>query len=140
MAIVYSSKKVKLTEDQIEDICRDIPVNKSLPEYVGKSIVNKIRTRLFNELSNISIYPEMFNKFKDEIIRHYYKSLAEGGLACGVMASTSLGERQTQSTLNSIDWEDKIIINHNGKCIVSPVGKYIDDLLEKYNKNIEHIP
>lgn len=140
MAIVYSSKKLKLTDEQLEDICNAIPINKSLPEYVSKSIVNKIRTRLYNELSNVSIYPEMFTKFKEEIIRHYYKSLAEGGMACGVMASTSLGERQTQSTLNSIDWEDKIIINHNGKCIVSPVGKYIDDLLEKYNKNIEHIP
>ncbi len=64
MAIVYSSKKSHLTEKQIEEICNSIPVNKSLPEYVGKSIINKIRTRLFNELSNVSIYPEMFLSLK----------------------------------------------------------------------------
>ena len=140
MSIVYSSKKINLSESQIEDICNAIPINNSLPEYVAKSIINKIRTRLYNDLSNVSIYPEMYAKFKDEIVKYYYKSLAEGGLACGIMASTSLGERQTQSTLNSIDWEDKIIVNHNGKCIVSPVGKYIDDLIEKYKDNIQHIP
>jgi len=101
MEIVYTSKKEKLTETQIEDICNSFPINKSLPEYVGRSIINKIRNRLHNELYNVSVYPEMFNKFKDEIIKHYYKSLAESGSACGVMASTSLGERQTQSTLNT---------------------------------------
>jgi DNA-directed RNA polymerase beta' subunit len=101
MSIVYSSKKLKLTESQIEDICNSIPINKSLPEYIGRSIINNIRMRLYNELSNVSIYPEMYSKFKDEIVKYYYKSLAEGGLACGIMASTSLGERQTQSTLNT---------------------------------------
>jgi len=101
MAIVYSSKKVSLTEKQLEDICDSIPINKSLPEFVGKSIVNNIRTRLYNDLSNITIYTEMYEKFKDEIVRFYYKSLAEGGLAVGINASTSLGERQTQTTLNS---------------------------------------
>jgi DNA-directed RNA polymerase II subunit RPB1 len=78
-----------------------IPVNKSLPEYIGKSINNRIRTRLFNELCEVSIYPEMYDKFKEEIVRYYYKSLTDAGLACGIQASTSLGERQTQTTLNS---------------------------------------
>lgn len=101
MSIVYSSKKVCLTENQIEEICASIPINKSLPEYVGKSIYNRIKTRLYNDLCNVHIYPEMFKKFKDEIVKYYYKSLAEGGLAVGIYASTSLGERQTQTTLNS---------------------------------------
>lgn len=101
MAIVYSSKKVHLSESQIEEICESIPINKALPEYVAKSIVNRIRTRLYNDLCNVSVYPEMYNKFKEEIVKYYYTSLADGGLACGIHASTSLGERQTQTTLNS---------------------------------------
>ena len=101
MALVYSSKKTPLSETQIEDICSSIPINGSLPEYVAKSIYNRIRTRLYNDLCNVQIYPEMYNKFKDEIVKYYYKSLAEGGLAVGIYASTSLGERQTQTTLNS---------------------------------------
>lgn len=101
MAIVYSSKKTPLTEHQIEEICSLIPLNKSLPEYVAKSTANRIRMRLYNDLSNISIYPEMYKNFKEEIVKYYYKTLAEGGLAVGINASTSLGERQTQTTLNS---------------------------------------
>ncbi len=101
MAIVYSSKKSPLTEEQIDEICSLIPLNKSLPEYVAKSTANRIRMRLYNDLCNISIYPEMYKKFKEEIVKYYYKTLAEGGLAVGINASTSLGERQTQTTLNS---------------------------------------
>ena len=105
MAIVYSSKKSPLTEYQIEEICSSIPINGCingcLPEYVAKSISNRLRTRLYNDLSNVSIYPEMYNKLKEEIVKYYYKSLADGGLAVGIYASTSLGERQTQTTLNS---------------------------------------
>lgn len=94
-------KKVNLTEDQIQDICDSIPINRSIPEYVAKSIINRIRTRVYNDLLNIKIYPSLFKKFKDEVIRYYYKTLAESGLACGIQASTSLGERQTQTTLNT---------------------------------------
>jgi DNA-directed RNA polymerase II subunit RPB1 len=101
MSKMISKTKVKLSEDQLEDICSSIPINQCLPEYVSKSISNRIRTKLYNDLCNISIYPEMYQKFKEEIVKHYYKSLAEGGLAVGIYASTSLGERQTQTTLNS---------------------------------------
>ena len=100
-SIVYSSKKITLTEEQIEEICMSIPLNMSLPEYVARSTANRIRTRLYNDLCNISIYPEMYKKFKEEIVKYYYKTLAEGGLSVGINASTSLGERQTQTTLNS---------------------------------------
>jgi len=95
------SQKVNLTEDQIDDICSTIQENKCLPEYVRKSITTRIRTQLYNDLSKVLIYPEMFDKFKQEIVKQYYKSLADGGLACGIQASTSLGERQTQTTLNT---------------------------------------
>lgn len=101
MAITYSSNKSFLSDLQIEEICSSIPINKCLPEYVGKSIHNRIRNRLYNDLCNVKIYPEMYKKFKDEIVKYYYKTLAEGGLAVGIYASTSLGERQTQTTLNS---------------------------------------
>jgi|LauGreDrversion4_2_1035121.scaffolds.fasta_scaffold00284_37 DNA-directed RNA polymerase II subunit RPB1 len=96
-----ASKKVNLAEDQIEDICMSIDENKCLPEYVRKSIANRIRTQLYNDLTKVCIYPEMYEQFKKEIVKQYYKSLAEGGLACGIQASTSLGERQTQTTLNT---------------------------------------
>ena len=142
MSIV--SQKIPLTESQIDEICSLIPINKSLPEYIAKSTVNRIRTRISNDLSNITLYPEMFPKLRDEIVKHYYKTLAESGLAVGIQASTSLGERQTQSTLNSLDWEEKVLVydRKNKKTIVEPIGQYIDRFLddEKNKKFIQHIP
>jgi DNA-directed RNA polymerase beta' subunit len=138
------SQKINLTESQIEEICNEIPMNQTIPEYIAKTTVNRIRTRLANDLSTITLYPEMFPKFKTEIIKHYYKTLAESGLAVGIQASTSLGERQTQSTLNSLDWEEKVLVydRKNKKTIVEPIGQYIDRFLddEKNKKFIQHIP
>ena len=138
------SQKINLTDSQIEEICNEIPMNQTIPEYIAKSTVNRIRTRIANDLSTITLYPEMFPKFKAEIIKHYYKTLAESGLAVGIQASTSLGERQTQSTLNSLDWEEKVLVydRKNKKTIVEPIGQYIDRFLddEKNKKSIQHIP
>lgn len=94
-------EKVNLSEEQVQEICESIPINRSIPEYVAKSIINRIRSRLYNDLLTIKIYPSLFKRFKEDIIKYYYKTLAESGLACGIQASTSLGERQTQTTLNT---------------------------------------
>jgi DNA-directed RNA polymerase beta' subunit len=131
--------KELLTPHQIGEICDAIPVNPSLPEYIRVATATRIRTRLSNELANVRIYHSLFQKFKDEIVNYYYKTLAAGGEAVGVQVAQSIGERQTQNTLNSIDWNDTVILNHDQTCIVQPVGQYIDALLE-HADTIEHIP
>lgn len=93
--------KSRLSSEQISEICEAIPVNKNLPEYVRLSIITRIRTRLHNELSNVSIYQNLFPAFKDEIVKYYYKTLAASGEAVGVQVAQSIGERQTQNTLNT---------------------------------------
>lgn len=131
--------KQKLTHNQICEICEAVPVNLSLPEYVRLSISSRIRTRLFNDLSTIQIYPHLFQSFKEEVVKYYYKTLVASGEAVGVQVAQSIGERQTQNTLNSIDWNDKVLLYDNEKCIVEPIGLYIDNMLEKNKENIEHI-
>jgi DNA-directed RNA polymerase beta' subunit len=133
--------KQKLTHEQICEICQAVPVNLSLPEYVRLSISSRIRTRLFNDLSTIQIYPHLFQSFKQEVVKYYYKTLVASGEAVGVQVAQSIGERQTQNTLNSIDWNDKVLLydNDNEKCIVEPIGLYIDNMLEKNKENIQHI-
>src|SRR5690606_38580523 len=41
-------------------------------------------------------------------------------------------------TLNSIDWEDKIIIEENDKIIITEIGKFIDEKI-KNSKNIQYL-
>jgi DNA-directed RNA polymerase II subunit RPB1 len=93
--------KQKLTHEQICEICESVPVNLSLPEYVRLSISSRIRTRLFNDLSTIQIYPHLFHSFKEEVVKYYYKTLVASGEAVGVQVAQSIGERQTQNTLNT---------------------------------------
>jgi len=93
--------KQKLTHNQICEICEAVPVNLSLPEYVRLSIISRIRTRLFNDLSTIQIYPHLFSSFKEEVVKYYYKTLVASGEAVGVQVAQSIGERQTQNTLNT---------------------------------------
>lgn len=131
--------KQKLTHEQICEICEAVPVNLSLPEYIRLSISSRIRTRLFNDLSTIQIYPHLFHSFKEEVVKYYYKTLVASGEAVGVQVAQSIGERQTQNTLNSIDWNDKVLLYDNEKCIVEPIGLYIDNMLEKNKENIQHI-
>ena len=134
----------KLTESQIEEICNSIPLNPSLPEYIRLSTISRIRTRLYNDLCRVELYPCLFENFKEEILKYYYKTLAASGEAVGVQVAQSIGERQTQNTLNSIDWEDKVLVydRSNKKVHVEPVGQYIDRILDNENnkKYIDNIP
>ena len=131
--------KQPLTSGQIQEICEAIPINRSLPEHIRLSISSRIRTRLYNDLCRVEIYPQLFSVFKEELVNYYYRTLAPSGEAVGVQVAQSIGERQTQNTLNSIDWEDKIILTQNGECIVEPVGKFIDEFLEKEKEKVEYI-
>ena len=93
--------KTYLTPNQIVEICNSIPINESLPSHVKLSIIRNIRTRLANDLENVLIYPQLYDKFKSEVVKYYFKTLCESGTAVGIQCAQSIGERQTQTTLNN---------------------------------------
>jgi DNA-directed RNA polymerase II subunit RPB1 len=95
------SSKQLLTKEQIFEITNSIPERKGIPKDVAVSIKNKLILQLRKDLQNISIYPELFQKFKDEIVRQYYETLVPAGEAVGILTAQSIGERQTQATLSS---------------------------------------
>ena len=94
-------QKLALTDQQIDEICQALPVNRALPESVGKSIIFQVRMRLAQHLLGVRLYPCLFPRFKSEVVHAYWKTRSDSGTAVGIQASTSLGERQTQSTLNT---------------------------------------
>ena len=53
----------------------------------------------------------------------------------GVVGAQSIGEPVTQLTLNSIDWNEYIIVSEDNKMIVKQIGDYIDEKV-KLNKNV----
>ena len=131
-----------LTEKQLEEICNAIPINRALPPLVAQSVIQKVRTKLRADMKTVKIYPEIFPKFKNEIVKYYHKTMAQAGEAVGIITAQSIGERQTQTTLNSLDWYEKIVVNVNGSCVIEPIGKFIDTLLDdpENTKKVDHIP
>ena len=59
------------------------------------------RERLLYQLNSIKIYPKKISHLHSAIIENYYNSIVEPGTMVGVIAAQSIGEKQTQSTLNT---------------------------------------
>lgn len=93
--------KRKLTDNEINSILNNISANKSLPNdtYIGAT--KKIRNDLRQQLLDVKIYPEMIPELKNNILKQYNKTLVSPGESVGVIMAQSIGESQTQQTLNS---------------------------------------
>lgn len=54
----------------------------------------------------------------------------------GVLAAQSIGEKVTQLTLNSVDWNTNIIIMKNGELMTPLIGDWIDTCIETCDSSI----
>lgn len=99
-------EKRKLSLEEIEEInshlwkdCLCI----SLPEKFRKSIFDKIMIPLLESLQKVEIInnPIVIQKLKEEIYHSVNRSMIQAGEAVGILCAQSIGERQTQLTLNS---------------------------------------
>jgi len=129
----------KLTETEIEDILDFIKPQQGIPLETALSVVTITKQRFRKQLEHQMIYPEIIPQLKEEIMKQYRKSIIQPGESVGVVCAQSIGEMQTQTTLNSIDWNDKILYTKENKAIVEPIGKMIDNLLDSNTKDITHI-
>lgn len=93
--------KRNLTEQEIENILEIIPINKGIPLDVAVSVRNNVIKPIKEDLKEIKIYPNLIPQLKNEIERQYYKSSIQPGESVGILTAQSIGERQTQSTLNT---------------------------------------
>ena len=66
-----------------------------------ETILRHHKERLTKQMGTIEIYPEMIQTLREEIHKNFYKSLVQPGENVGVLCAQSIGEKQTQSTLNS---------------------------------------
>ena len=132
---IIKNNKIKkmsspLTEQQIEEICQSIPMNKCIPVLVAESIVSNIRKKLATDLKTVMLYPSLFNSFKEEIVKYYYKTLTQAGESVGIITAQSIGERQTQSTLNSVTYETIILIRNCDKISKIRIGDFITEKIK----------
>ena len=93
-----TNKKRLLTDEEIEYIISNKSVNNSdIDDYSQ----NKIKNDLREQFKNVEVYPESIEEIKREITYYYDTSQIQPGESVGVLTAQSIGERQTQMTLNT---------------------------------------
>jgi DNA-directed RNA polymerase beta' subunit len=95
------NKKRKLSEDDIEDILNFIRPNPHIPKETAMVIVEKAKDSLRNQLKGKEIYPKMLGRLKEQVRTMYLSTLIQPGESVGIITAQSIGEKQTQSNLNT---------------------------------------
>lgn len=90
-----------LTIDEIEDIISFIKPIKGIPIESAISIVNINKERLRKQLKNQKVYPIIIPKLKQSLNKFYLESIINPGESVGIICAQSIGEKNTQSMLNT---------------------------------------
>ena len=90
-----------LTSKEIKNILDFIKPEVSIPLDTAMSIVNLNKTSLRNQLKSVMIYPTEIPKLSELIEKAYHSSQMQAGESVGVICAQSIGEKQTQTNLNS---------------------------------------
>lgn len=93
--------KRRLTEEEIEYILDFIKPQTAVPPDTAMSVVNINKMNLRRQLETQMIYPDILDKLKSSIEEMYKNSLIQPGESVGILCAQSIGEKQTQTTLNT---------------------------------------
>jgi DNA-directed RNA polymerase beta' subunit len=100
---VYPEINRSITNEEIVHILSVIKASKCIPIEIKESVENNIKNKLYKQFNNsIKIKNESVIKLlKDEIERNYHYCQVQPGESVGIITGESIGERQTQMTLNT---------------------------------------
>jgi DNA-directed RNA polymerase beta' subunit len=97
-----------LTEEEIEDIVEGCSWRSNIPEVMYEQMRRKQEGVLRRELNKIRLVPDRYEEFKQYIVSKYHACRATPGECVGVIGAQSIGERQTQTTLNTFHTAGKL--------------------------------
>ena len=69
-----------------------------------------------------------------------WQGWVQPGEQVGIIAAQSIGEPSTQMTLNSVDWDTKVMIAKNGRIICPQIGEFIDAHMAANPDAIQEFP
>jgi intein/homing endonuclease len=124
-----------LTPEEIKEILSCITPNKHIPSETALQVLQQVRNHLNTSLQKIKIYPQLIPKLREKILRSYTTTLVQPGECVGIIMAQSIGEKQTQANLNSLDWKEVMLYTEQGKAIIKPIGELIDNILSQADKN-----
>jgi len=94
-------EKRYLTKKEIENILDFIKPREGLPLESEMCIVNNNKKNLIEQLEKELVFPKIIPKLKKKIKNFYIDSLIQPGESVGIICAQSIGEKQTQMTLNT---------------------------------------
>jgi len=90
-----------LTASEIENILSFIKPKKGIPFESAKAVVDANKERFRKQLVSQKVYPQIIPALKKELEKVYRNSQIQPGECVGVVCAQSIGEKQTQTTLNT---------------------------------------
>jgi len=81
-----------------------------------------------------------FDTLCEMLITKNWQAWVQPGELVGIIAAQSIGEPSTQMTLNSVDWDTKIMIAKNGKILTPQIGEFIDAHMLADSDSIKEFP
>jgi DNA-directed RNA polymerase beta' subunit len=81
-----------------------------------------------------------FDTACEMILLKNWQGWAQPGEQVGIIAAQSIGEPSTQMTLNSVDWDTKIMIAKNGKIVCTEIGAFVDQHMAANPDSIQEFP
>ena len=96
-------KKRRITDNDISYLFEsfDTFFPKYLNQELRDKIIHQIKTNLIVQFKNQFIYPETLPTLRKNLENYIQQSVIPAGEMVGVICAQSIGERQTQLTLNS---------------------------------------
>jgi DNA-directed RNA polymerase beta' subunit len=130
--IKYLTREQK---EEIIEICSYLPEcieikKRNVPNVIYENMRYLRRKYLLEQLNDIQLDYRFFEDFKTIIRNTYYESLVIPGESVGIIISQCIGEKQTQSTLNTFHTAGKLQITNIKKIeeiinISNNIKKYI---------------
>lgn len=90
-----------LTSEEIEYMLDFIVPQKGVPHASAMSICEHNKERFRVQLKGEMVYPEIIEELKSMMEKEYFSSLVHPGEAVGVICAQSIGEKNTQTALNT---------------------------------------
>jgi len=95
----------KLTEEEISKVLEGVEevIPRKLPEQMRHAYLEKIIRPIRERLRKVDIldHPSYLDQLRKDMMRSIQRAIIEPGESVGVICAQSIGERQTQLTLNS---------------------------------------
>ena len=87
-----------------------------------------------------------FDTLCEVLVTKNWQAWVQPGEQVGIIAAQSIGEPSTQMTLNSVDWDTRVMIAKNGRIVCPEIGEFIDahlaenkDKVQVFENNQEYL-